>query len=181
MKNRFRFKCLHFIKDLALHFGKDFSTYFYKAWQARLIGAYTKSFARSLIFYLNQFRIYLYIGGIQYHHIGDKKIKKLQQTAHDLHLLLPHDARFSYSILIPVNQPHPLFFQESLEAALNQSAPHMEVLIGLMQPLSQEVEERVSNALKNSGKKLQIFNLFQCKEKEQVINQLAEQASGKFQ
>ncbi|MGM2842360.1 hypothetical protein, partial [Bacillus cereus group sp. Bce002] len=81
MKNRMK-KCLSFIKDLSVHFSRDFSTYFYKGWRARLIGAYANSFARSLIFYLNQFRIYLYTGGIQHHSIKEDKIKRLQQTAY---------------------------------------------------------------------------------------------------
>lgn len=172
-------KFLRFIKDLSIHFSRDFSRYFYKAWQARLIGAYTKSFLRSLIFYLSQFFFYLYAGGIQQHHIKEDKIKKLQRTAEGLHSILPHDTRFSYSILMPIYQPRPTFFQESLESVLTQSAPHLEILIGCMQPLSKKNEGILEELKKKYSKNLQIFN-FLDQEKESVINQLAERSSGHF-
>ncbi len=173
-------RSLRFLKDLFLHFSRDLSTYFYKGWQARLLKSYLKSFVRSLIFYLNQFRIYLYDGGIKQHSIGEEKIKKLQITSQGLHALLPQDARFSYSILIPVAHPQPAFFQEALESALNQSVPSLEVLIGLMRPPSQEEIKILSHAQQLNAAKLQIFNFFQIGEKREVINQLAEKASGNF-
>lgn len=173
-------KSVRLIKDLSIHFSRDLSIYFYKGWQARLLGAYAKSFARSLIFYLNQFRIYLYANGIQHHHIREEKIKKLQQTSHGLHTLLPKDIRFSYSILMPVNQPRPAFFQESLQSVLNQSPPHFEVLVGLMHPLSKQIEEILKAAQQQHGTKIKVFPFFQKGEKIEMINQLAEKASGSF-
>lgn len=173
-------KLFRFVKDLTIHFTRDFSTYFYKGWQAGLIGAYANSFARSLIFYLNQFRIYLYTNGIQHHHIREEKMKRLQQTATGLHALLPLDARFTYSILIPVNQPDPIRFQESLESALNQSSPHAEILIGLMQLPSQQLNEILKEVCQKSEKKIQLFRFYQISKKNEVINQLADKASGHY-
>ncbi len=95
------------VRDLTIHFSRDVSTYFYKGWQAGLKRAYLGAFARSLLFYLNQFRINLHSGSVLHHHIHDNKIKKLQCTAQGLHALLPNDERFSYSILIPSNNPRP--------------------------------------------------------------------------
>jgi len=179
MKNRFK-KSLCFIKDLTVHFSRDLSTYFYKGWKAGLMSGYTYSFIRSLIFYLNQFRIYLYIGGIQHHHIHEDKIKRLQKTTHGLHTLLPKNDHFSYSILMAVNQPRPHLFQESLESALNQSAIEMDVLVGLMHPPSKKIEELLVCMHQKWGEKLIIFNFFHILEKEEVINQLAEKTTRKF-
>lgn len=179
MKDRIK-KCFRFIKELSSHFCRDLFTYFYKGWQAHLMGAYALSFARSLVFYLNQFRIYLYIDGIQHHSIKEEKVKKLQQSARGLHTLLPSDAHFSYSILMPVDQPRPRLFQESLESALNQSALHLEIWIGLMQPPSPELETIFTQARQKEGVKLHLVNCFQAREKDQVINRLAENASGKY-
>lgn len=172
-------KALRFLKDLSRHFSRDVSAYFRKAWQARLLGGYAKSFVRSLVFYLNQFRIYLYVGGIQHHHIHEDQMKRLQQTTCGLHSLLPSDSRFSYSILMPVNQPRLSCFQESIESVLNQSAPYFEILVGLMQPPSPKMENLLAVAEKKHGN-LKIIPCFQEVEREKVINQLAEQASGKF-
>ena len=173
-------KIIRFIKDLSIHFSRDFATYFYKGWQARLIRSYAVSFARSLIFYLNQFRIYLHTGGIQHHHIRGEKIKRLQQTSFGLHALLPQNEHFSYSILIVVNQPRPTLFQESLESVLNQTAPHLEILIGFMQPPSRKIEEILANVRQNNPSRVQVFNFPQMQKKEGVINQLVEKASGNF-
>lgn len=173
-------KGFRFIKDLSMHFSRDLSAYFYKAWQARLLGSYAKSLARSLIFYLNQFRIYLYINGIQQHHIREEKIQRLRKTSKGLHALLPLDAQFSYSIIMPVNQPQLNFFQESLESVFDQTAPHVEIVIGLMQPPSQPMEELFVQIQKNFGSRVAIFHFFQETEEHKLINRLAEKASGKF-
>lgn len=173
-------KLFRFLKDLSIHFSRDFLTYFYKGWQAGLMGAYANSFARSLIFYLNQFRIYLYINGIQHHHIREEKMKRLQKTANGLHALLSRDICFTYSILMPVNQPDPLRFGESLESALNQSAPHTEILIGLMHIPSKQLNEVLKNICQKSEKKIQVFRFYQTLKRNEVINQLAERASGQF-
>lgn len=173
-------KSIRFIKELSIHFSKDFSVYFYKGWQARLVGAYTKSFVRSFIHYLNQFRIYLYTGGIQHHHVREEKMKKLQQTSLGLHSLLPPDSRFSYSVLMPICQPQPVLFKESLESILNQSALHLEILVGIMQPLSQQMEALLTNVQQKNPSKIKVFHFSQNIEKIEAINQLAEKASGHF-
>jgi GT2 family glycosyltransferase len=173
-------KIFRFIKELSIHFSRDFSAYFYKGWQARLMVPYTKSFLRSLVFYLNQFRIYLYLDGIQHHHIREEKIKRLQQTSLGLHSLFPKDDRFTYSVLMPIHQPRSSLFQKSLESVLNQSAPKLEILIGLRQPPSQEIQEILTSTQQRNPGKLKIFDFFQNQSKEEVINQLAEKAKGHF-
>lgn len=172
-------KGLRFFKDLTQHFCRDFSTYFYKAWKAGLIRSYANSFARSLIFYLNQFRIYLYVNGIQQHHIKEEKFERLKKTSLGLHTLLPPDARFSYSILILAHQPRLNFFQECLEGALQQTAPRLEILIGLMHPPSRQMEEFLSEIQKTHSMRIAIFPFFHEEESE-AINQLAEKATGNY-
>lgn len=168
------------MRDLALHFSKDLSAYFYKGWQASLIGPYALSFARSLIFYLNQFRIYLHINGIQHHHIREDKIKRLQQTTEGLHSLLPRHLQFSFSILLAVDDPRPSFFEESLLSALSQTAPQLEVLVGLMHPPSEKIRRVLLKAQEAKGERLKIFELFGLGKRQEVINALADEAKGQY-
>ncbi|MFI0435766.1 MAG: glycosyltransferase family 2 protein [Parachlamydiaceae bacterium] len=179
MKDRVITYC-RFIKDLFVHFIRDFSTYFYRGWKSGLMGAYAYSFVCSLIFHLNQFRIYLYAGGGEHHHIREEKIQRLQRTALGLHALLPQENCFSYSILIAVRKPRLSLFQETLDSALNQSAPHLEILIGLMEPLSEELKKGVENRIKSNQHTLSIIECFFAQNKEEAIQHLAQQATGRF-
>ena len=161
-------------------FIKEFSDYFYKGWKARLMGPYVYSFAHSLFFYLNQFRVYLYVDGIQLHQIKEKQIKRLEQTARDLHSLLPPQRYFSYSILIPVNQPRLDQFQETVDSALSQSAPQMEILIGFMNPLSKELEDYLNRVKEENRERVKVISCLMMKERAQVCNALADLAAGHF-
>lgn len=175
MKKGFRF-----LRDLVVHFSKDLSAYFHKSWQAGLVTSYVSSCVRSLIYYLNQFRIYLHINGIQNHHIKEEKILRLQSTSQGLHSLLPQDDRFSYSIVIAVTQARPALFEDCLQSALNQSAPHMEVLVGLMDSPSKEIEDILQKEKEKSGERLQIHQFFHIQNKSEMINALAEKSQGHF-
>lgn len=178
MKNRFA-KNVQFIKNRSVNFCRDISNYFYRGWQANLTTQYAKAFCRSLIFHVNLFRNYLYSDGIQHHHIGEEQFQRLTSTAKGLHTLLPHDPQWSYSLLIPVQNPRFSQFQECLESALHQSAPHFEILVGLMHPPSQKLKEFLEKKQKENSN-LHLFHFFNSKNKEQVINQLVDQAKGHY-
>ncbi|MBS1985911.1 MAG: glycosyltransferase, partial [Bdellovibrionales bacterium] len=64
---------------------------------------------------------------------------KLRRTCLGLHSLLPREERYSYSILMPVYKPKPQYFRRALIAALDQTAPDFELLVGFDGPQPSEV------------------------------------------
>lgn len=169
-----------FFKDFTFCVMRECANFFHKAWQAGLVTRYFISFAKSLVFALKLFISSLYSRGIQYHNINEEKIKKLQKTAQGLYSLLPIDERFTYSVLLPVSQPQLSIFRESLKSVLQQSPFRIEILIGLMQPTPKEIESVLVEALEQYSTKVKIFHFNKKIEKEEVINQLAEDATGNF-
>jgi|GEM_PF-798910 len=73
-------------------------------------------------------------------------LERLKTLVHGLHLLLP-SLGHSYSILIPVYKPHLVFFQKAVRAALDQSAPMMEILLGYDGPQPSEITNWVHSLL----------------------------------
>ena len=124
---------------------RDMLRFFHRGWQARLLVSYARSFVSSLLLHLNQFRHSLYSGGMELHTIKDHQITKLKSTTRGLHSLLPPDARFTFSILMIVDKPDHNFFKISLESALEQSAPHVEILLGCVQPMSDEIRDVIAH------------------------------------
>ncbi len=108
-------------------------------------------------------------------------IKKLHTNVSGWHKLLPPDSRFTYSILIPVYKPKPNYLKTALESALQQTAPHFEVLVGFDGLQPNEVY-----AVVNSLKKYPHLKSFQLdREKEggnisATTNYLAKKAQGNY-
>ncbi len=174
------FKGCRFVEDLIIHFAKDFSTYFIRAFKARLFFSYSYHFLRSLIDSLNHFRIYLYEKGIEYFHIKENQIKKLKTTAKGLHSLLPYNEIFTYSILIPVQSSKEKLFKETLESAVHQSAPHLEIIIGLMIPPTKQMETIIHDlSLKHEGI-IKTLNISHLQNKGSAINKLAQESKGNY-
>lgn len=71
--------------------------------------------------------------------VENKKFKELRKLTLGLHETLPTPDLFSFSILMPVYQPQPRFFKIALESALDQTSPHMEILVGFDGPQSPAV------------------------------------------
>ncbi len=178
MRKQKLLKNIRFFKDSLVLFSSDFLKFFYKGWQACLLKSYIKSFIRSLAFYLNQFRIHLYARDMQHHSIRDHSMIRLQKISQGLHAILSKDSSFSYSVLMPVDQPKPYLFQESLESIFNQSAPNLEILVGFMRPLSKQIQEVLIHIQKKYSSRVRIFIV--SEEKIDAINQLADQALGRF-
>lgn len=162
------------LKDLSIHFSRDFGNYFYKGWQASLTTSYLKSFAKSLLFHLNQCRINLHSKGIQNHHIEEERMKKLQITSLGLYQLLPKDVRFSYSALMFVNHPSPKLFQESIQSVFNQSNTSVELIIGSKTPLCEKLLCVVQSMQQQYPSRIKLLM------PSEGINQLAAHASGKY-
>lgn len=159
---------------------RDFLGYFHRGWQVRLTIAYAKSFASSFILHLNQFRHTLYTKGIEFQTIREPKIKKLRETANGLHALLPKDERYTYSILLIVENPSDSFLRTSLLAACDQSPPICEVLVALKKPLSASLEKVLCETKGKYPTKIQIFDHSKQAEKDRTFHQLAESAKGNF-
>lgn len=76
---------------------------------------------------------------------GAPSLEALGRRAQGCHTLLAQTSpALSYSILMPVYRPKPRFFECALRAALDQSAPQMEVLVGFDGKPSGELTEIVS-------------------------------------
>lgn len=119
--------------------------------------------------------------------LGDFKGKskqKLKKTASGLHSLLPTDPRFTYSILITIpDHASPIFFKKALEAALDQTPPSLEVLIGFHTPQSKEFEDILAAfqlTHPNQLKRIAIDNISSAVHKSEILNQLAKAATGHF-
>ena len=79
-----------------------------------------------------------------------------------------------------VSQPNASYFRISLESALNQSATDLEILIGLLHPPTQLVEEVLFDLQNLYPSKLRVFDFSEAGEKDLARNQLAEYAKGNF-
>lgn len=150
---------------------RDISVYFYKGWQVCCLKSYVKFFFQQLIEHLNRFR-----HSLEHYNMGDEKLQKLQQASRGLYSLLPADSRFSYSILIVIAEPRPLFFRKTLESIVNQRIPSLEILFGLTCPLSQEMEQIIADY----SSQVRVLRSFEGEKREELINRLAKEASGCF-
>ena len=73
-------------------------------------------------------------------HIEGARVKKLGQLAKGLHSLFPLDEAYSYSILIPVKELSSALLETTIKSALNQTAPQLEILLGIKKDLSTKAE-----------------------------------------
>lgn len=65
-----------------------------------------------------------------YAELDAESLKKLQRMSFDLHSLFPRNLDYSYSLMLVVDQPSKIYFEQALNSALNQSSPYMEVIVG---------------------------------------------------
>lgn len=115
--------------------------------------------------------------------LEEKRIQKLVEQTKDLHTLLPRHALFTYSILVPVYKPNPLFLKTALKAALDQSASEIEVLVGFDGVQPQEVYQTVKELQEHYGEKLKSFQIDREKSGGGIsatTNAIAKYAKGNF-
>lgn len=92
--------------------------------------------------------------------IHDLSWKQLHSRSKGLHKELYEKSPLGFSIVIPVYHPDPRFFEELLESCLLQTAPKMEILIGLdgSQPSAiQEIIQKLINRHDASADKIKIY------------------------
>ncbi len=107
------------------------------------------------------------------------RMKKLRQLTGGLHRLLPHDERYSYSILIAIEGKPGEHFKNTLGSALNQTAPQLEVLVGYQSQFSQEAEAIIGDIPQLTEDRLRVFKLTDATEAK-ILNRLAQEAKGFF-
>jgi GT2 family glycosyltransferase len=162
-------------------FVKDIEEFFHYGWSASLLSSYSKSFIKLLTHHLNLFRHTLYTKKNYVKHINEEKVHKLKRVTDGLHSLLSADNRFSYSVLMVVKQARLPFLKKALQAVLNQSAPHIEFLIGFEGEQSSQIYQLVEEYQKKSPKTIRTFQLTKENEKKNFsINELAKEAKGNF-
>lgn len=115
---------------------------------------------------------------------------RLKERVEGLHRLLPEplsdSARMSYSILIPVYRPNPIFFEKALRSALDQTAPRLEVLVGFDGPQPKEVEDVINRLREESPRARECIQVVHCDRARtgggisRTTNELAEKARGRF-
>ncbi len=184
MKNNFFSKIFCHLRVLGKH--SVYATrYLYNGFRNGLGKEYCKQYLRLFFGYVDYFSETLkeqspLLEGLE----GPQKCK-LQRTASGLHALLSADNRFTYSILMPlIGNPNPACFSKALKAVLNQTAPHMEVLVGLSGSQTPEIskaldamkkmhpERLITLPLPGSGSSDNAFAL--------AANRLASYAKGNF-
>jgi GT2 family glycosyltransferase len=113
-------------------------------------------------------------------------MQKCRERSRGLHQLLPDTGRFKYSILIPVYKPKALFFEKALIAALDQSAPHLEVLVGYDGPQPEAVYDVVRKLRAKDPRYASILREVHCKREvsgggiSRTTNELALAATGTY-
>jgi len=115
--------------------------------------------------------------------LNSPDLQALKNRVRGLHPLLPEHDQYRYSILIPVYRPDPIFFEKALRSALDQSAPHLEILIGYDGPQSPKVIDVVERLQKTSLTPIIAVQLDRGKTNggiSHTTNELAKRASGNF-
>lgn len=100
-----------------------------------------KSLSEHLDQCINQYRQFCFNKNT----LDQKALQSLQKHAHELHLDLPSNDEFTFSILIPVYKPSPLFLEKAVRSALVQSSPNMEILIGYDGEQPQDIYDVIRN------------------------------------
>lgn len=112
-----------------------------------------------------------------------KKIERLHQTVKGLHSLLTQDDRFTYSILIPVYQAEERSFRKTVESALKQTAPQMEVIIGFARQQNKAIYQILKEFEQQYHGKFKHFQIDSGNEESSIsaiTNFIAQKASGNF-
>lgn len=107
---------------------------------------------------------------------------RLKEATKGLHQLLQGKERFYYSILMLIDAPSSKCLKISLEAALNLSAPHFEVIVGYKGKQTPEIENIVNEIKAGYPDQLKDFLFIDSSDLSEsyIINFLAQKARGNF-
>lgn len=160
----------------ARHLIYDSLRFFYKGFKENLLRAYVEVFFYHISRHLAKFHYHL--SELNVNH--QEEFRSLQKRVKGLHALLPHSEKFSYSILIELNQPEPILLQSCLYSACRQSPPHFEILLGSKKALSSEVLKMIEDVKVLYPDKIKNFDFSKSSASGYVYNLLAQKAKGNF-
>jgi GT2 family glycosyltransferase len=101
--------------------------YLKQGYRSKQMKAHCINFAKHLFRHVQAFGAAL---DMEYKDFGKVRMQKLRTLTLGLHALLPHHPHFSYSIIIPLHcTTHPERFLHALISALQQTPPHLEVIV----------------------------------------------------
>lgn len=108
---------------------------------------------------------------------NQKALIKIRELSKGLHSLLPESRQFIYSFILVVDQPNKDKFRQLLKTITEQSAPHLEILIGFRGKHEEELYAIVQTFQKERPN-LFFVHTFENSTKSGIANKLAEQAKG---
>ena len=155
---------------------KFIGRYFKQGFKGGLLRLYSKHF---IVRHLQEFVANIKKETGELDPVDGVRMQKLRQLTGGLHLLLPRDERYSYSILIAIGGKPGEHFKHTLTSALNQTAPQLEVLVGYQSLFFQEVEAIIRQIPEVSDERLRVFRLTDATEAK-ILNHLAQVAKGTF-
>lgn len=162
-------------------FVADIVGYFYSGWKSKLFLSYLKTFSKLFILHLNRLRHDLILKQKNLKPFNEKKFDKLRKMTIGLHSLLPADLTFTYSILLPIQHPHPSLLKKCLQSIVDQTAPYFEVLIGLEREQKPEITSLLQHFKDCYADKIKIIYIEENSSFSGLAwNHLAQQATGNF-
>lgn len=105
------------------------------------------------------------------------EFNRLQRRVKGLHQLFGNDLRFSYSILIPIDNVKN--FERCLLSCFEQTPKHFEILIGSKTPLPKSCQKTLHEIQKRTNQNIAFYD-FSHEENVPLINCLAEKSSMNF-
>lgn len=173
-----------FKRTLEILFSWFFITgsYLYQGIKNRRFFAHVKIYIKEFLLHVEIFTKFIQ----EYKDIEElqsSKLGRLKESSQGLHQLLEGNHRFHYSILMFIDQPLPHFLKASLESALNQTAPHFEILLGYKGKQSHEVENIVGEMKKKFPHQLKNFQFDDqphLLSESYIINFLAKHSKGNY-
>lgn len=108
---------------------------------------------------------------------NQKALIKIRELSKGLHSLLPECKQFFYSFILVVDQPKPLHLKHLLQTVVEQSAPHLEVLVGFRGKQEDEIYA-ILQSFQNAYPNLFFAFTYENSTRSTIANLLAEQAKG---
>ena len=153
---------------------RDCQIFLFQGIQKTLFKKYLKVFFSIASSHLTNFQIRL----IQMSENKHTQCQNLQKQIKGLHALLPDSSKFTYSILINLDNPSPRLLKSCLSSACMQTAPIFEILLGSKNQLSSEIVRVIDTFKDLPPERIKVFD-FSFQE-DLSYNLLAKEASGHY-
>lgn len=151
--------------------------YFLQGMKNRRFFSHVKNYVKEFFLHLETFSKHIH----EHKDIEDlqtSKYERLKQATLGLHQLLTDSDRFSYSILLVVDDCPNQALRTTLESALNLTAPNYEVLVGIKKQ-TKENESLIQEFKSKNSNKLIVYDFYD-KTNTSIINSLVENSKNKY-